>query len=501
MQKFLSTRFSIVSRSRGGSAIDKASYISREKLYSDYDGQIYRPKAKEDLVHSEINLCENAPAEYKDRATLWNAVEKIEKSKNAQLCRMMKASLPNDWTYEIAEEVVRKYVKENFVSKGMCADWAIHDSVNDKGQRNLHFHLLLTLRAIDENGKWMPKQKKIYILDEDGNKIRQGKNYKCRTEQVTDWNDRKWGKIWRKNLRDIINETNEALKIDEKWEHRSFKELGLEELPMIHLGSKAHALESKGIHTERGDYNRRIMDIRGAIDFIKRTSASIEAFKERAGTVINEVTDIIKSVAKRHGILQLPIVSGKYLRKVTHRERLQDAENMMRFVEKKGITTFEKLENYLDVHGAEYDRLITNIVNGDKKKEILKAKISAYQRYKGFADVVKESQSLKGIAKWKFDWKNKKMLEAHPKELERLRRFIPEGEKITVKKWNNEIAEIENNRKCIEEKLRKKVPELAYAEVLDYNKDNEERERRNEERALLRKLVRQKSKGYDFPEL
>jgi hypothetical protein len=93
------------------------------------------------------------------------------------------------------------------------------------------------------------------------------------------------------------------------------------------------------------------------------------------------------------------------------------------------------------------------------------------------------------------------MLEAHPKELERLRRFIPEGEKITVKKWNNEIAEIENNRKCIEEKLRKKVPELAYAEVLDYNKDNEERERRNEERALSRKLVRQKSKGYDYPKL
>ncbi|SFL41303.1 hypothetical protein SAMN05216390_1264 [Lachnospiraceae bacterium KH1T2] len=161
---------------------------------------------------------------------------------------------------------------------------------------------------------------------------------------------------------------------------------------MIHLGSKAHALESKGIHTERGDYNRRIMDIRGAIDFIKRTSASIEAFKERAGTVINEVTDIIKSVAKRHGILQLSIVSGKYLRKVTHRERLQDAENMMRFVEKKGILR-------------------------------------------------------------------------------------------------------------ITESALKKVLELAYAEVLDYNNDNEERERRNEERALSRKLVRQKSKGYDFQEL
>ena len=154
--KFLSTRFSIVSRSKGHSAIGKSSYISREKLYSEYDGQYHFESAKEDLVHKEVSLCANAPDEYKDREKLWNSVEKIEKSEKAQLCRMMKGSLPNEWTYELAEEIVRKYVNDNFVSKGMCVDWAIHDSVNEKGQRNLHFHCLMTLRAIDENGKWMP---------------------------------------------------------------------------------------------------------------------------------------------------------------------------------------------------------------------------------------------------------------------------------------------------------------------------------------------------------
>ena len=170
--KFLSTRFSIVSRSKGHSAIGKSSYISREKLYSEYEGQYHQESAKEDLVHKEVSLCANAPEEYKDREKLWNSVEKIEKSEKAQLCRMMKGSLPNEWTYEMAEEIVKKYVQDNFVSKGMCVDWAIHDSVNEKGQRNLHFHCLMTLRAIDENGKWMPKQKKVYILDENGNKIR-----------------------------------------------------------------------------------------------------------------------------------------------------------------------------------------------------------------------------------------------------------------------------------------------------------------------------------------
>ena len=149
--KQASTRFSIVKRSKGQSAVEKASYISRSILVSEFDGQTYRPKYHEDLVHSEITLPPNAPKEYADRAALWNAVELSEKGQKSQLARMLKASLPNEWSYELAEEVVRDYVQRNFVDKGMCADWAIHDSENDKGQRNLHIHVLLTMRPLTEN--------------------------------------------------------------------------------------------------------------------------------------------------------------------------------------------------------------------------------------------------------------------------------------------------------------------------------------------------------------
>ena len=169
--KQASTRFSIVKRSKGQSAVEKASYISRSVPVSEFDGQNYRPKYHEDLVHSEITLPLNAPKEYADRATLWNVVELSEKGQKSQLARMLKASLPNEWSYELAEEVVRDYVQRNFVDKGMCADWAIHDSENDKGQRNLHIHVLLTLRPIAENGERGEKQKKIYDLDENGEKI------------------------------------------------------------------------------------------------------------------------------------------------------------------------------------------------------------------------------------------------------------------------------------------------------------------------------------------
>ena len=159
--KQASTRFSIVKRSKGQSAVEKASYISRSILVNEFDGQTYRPKYHEDLVHSEITLPSNAPKEYADRAALWNAVELSEKGQKPQIAKMLKASLPNEWSYELAEEVVRDYVQRNSVDKGMCADWAIHDSENDKGQRNLHIHVLLTMRPLTENGEWGAKTKKV----------------------------------------------------------------------------------------------------------------------------------------------------------------------------------------------------------------------------------------------------------------------------------------------------------------------------------------------------
>ncbi len=499
--KHLSTRFTIVKRSSGGSAVDKASYMSREDLYNEYDGKWYHPdKSNEDLVHCEINLPENAPSTYIDRETLWSSVEMAEKAKNAQLCRLMKASLPNEWTYEVAEEVVRKYVHENFVSKGMCADWAIHDSVNALGQRNLHFHLMLTLRAIDENGKWMPKQRKVYILDENGNKIRKGKNYKCTTEKTTDWDDKKYGRIWRENLTNLINQTNEALHIETKWEHRSFKELGLNIEPTIHLGSKANALEKKGIHTERGDYNRKVIEMRGLLDFINTTSATIEAFKQKAVNVSNEVINMIKDVVKRHGRLQLPVYNGTYLRKVRNRELLQNPDNMMRFVEKREISDFKKLDEFKDNHEATYNGLIDEFDTGIDRQNLLYDKIEAWERFEPYRDIKKQSDSLKGLARLVFDKDNKAMLQEYPNAVKALRNVIPEGEPITPKQWRAEIDKLVARRGEIEKALGVEVSELAYAETLKYNEWNEAREKATEVKAKEPKHERQSTRKHSYPE-
>ena len=89
-------------------------------MYCEYDGQTYYPKYSEDLVHCEVLLPENAPEEYKDPYVLWNSVELVEKSKDAQLARTFRIELPNEWSYDLAKEVVKDYCERNFVSKGMC---------------------------------------------------------------------------------------------------------------------------------------------------------------------------------------------------------------------------------------------------------------------------------------------------------------------------------------------------------------------------------------------
>jgi len=160
--KNISPRIKICGRgagcSGGHSAVEQSSYISREKMYCKYDGQTYYPKYSEDLVHNEVLLPANAPHEYLDPVKLWNSVEMAEKGVKAQLARTFRIELPNEWSYKLATVFVREFCKDTFVKKGMCVQFAIHDSVNEKnGQRNLHCHIILTLRGIDEQGRWMPK--------------------------------------------------------------------------------------------------------------------------------------------------------------------------------------------------------------------------------------------------------------------------------------------------------------------------------------------------------
>ena len=121
----------------------------------------FMPKTqKGGIVHTEILLPEHAPPEYADRSTLWNAAEAVEKQWNAQLARRWVLTIPREIPSDRYAELVREFCRKQVVSKGMIADFALHDP--DPPGHHPHAHVMLTMRAMDEDGKWLPKRRNVF---------------------------------------------------------------------------------------------------------------------------------------------------------------------------------------------------------------------------------------------------------------------------------------------------------------------------------------------------
>ena len=277
-------KITIVKRSQGQSAVAGAAYQSGERLFSEYDLKTKFYNKKKELVHAEIMLPSHAPPGYADRATLWNAVEAVENQWNSQLARRIVLAFPVEVPKERYLSMIKEFCQEQFVSKGMIADFAIHD----KGDGNPHAHILLTLRAMDEHGRWLPKARKVYDLDENGERIRLASgNWKCHKENTVDWNDQKYAEVWRHGWETITNRYLEAAGRPERVDLRSFERQGIQQIPTVHLGPAAHQMEKRGVETFLGNLNRDIraanslmQSIRSAIRGLQRWIADLNEKKQ-----------------------------------------------------------------------------------------------------------------------------------------------------------------------------------------------------------------------------
>lgn len=271
----------IISRGQGRSAVGAAAYRSGKKLYNEYDGIEHDYTKKGGVVYSEIMLCKNAPKEYQDRQTLWNAVEQIEKSSKAQLAREYEVALPVELSREEQIKLVRDFAKENFVDNGMCVDFSIHD----KEDGNPHAHIMLTTRPIEQDNSWGVKQKKEYILDKNGQKQydKKKQTYKCKTVKTTNWDSKEFLQRSRESWAEKVNQELEKKSLPQRIDHRSLKEQGVDRVPTIHEGG-ARKLEKRGIKTDRGKINREIKTANGQMQTIdiltKQTQKEIINIRE-----------------------------------------------------------------------------------------------------------------------------------------------------------------------------------------------------------------------------
>lgn len=193
---------SIVSRSDNSSAVAASAYQSGERLRCEYDQKIkYYPSKDAEVVYKEILLPEHAPEEFSDRAILWNSAETVEIQWNAQLARKLIITLPRELPLTENIALIHQYCDEQFRCKGMVADVCMHDP--DPPGHNPHVHVLLTMRSLDENGRWMQKATKEYDLDENGERIPlPSGEWKSHKVYTNDWNDRgnvsRWRDAWEK---------------------------------------------------------------------------------------------------------------------------------------------------------------------------------------------------------------------------------------------------------------------------------------------------------------
>jgi len=269
----------IVQRSKGNSAVAGAAYQAGEKLFSEYDQKTKNYLYKKEVVYTEIMLPTNAPPEYADRATLWNSAEEVEKQWNSQLARRFVIALPREVPLEMSTQMMQEYCREQFVSKGMCCDFAIHDP--DPPGHNPHCHIMLTMRAIDENGKWLPKTRKVYDLDENGERIKLSSGrWKSHKEDTVDWNEQYHAEEWRHGWEVIQNKYLELAGSAERVDMRSYERQGVDIIPTVHLGAAVSALERKGIETNFGNLNRDIKAANRMMNAIRSTIKNLRSWIE-----------------------------------------------------------------------------------------------------------------------------------------------------------------------------------------------------------------------------
>jgi Ti-type conjugative transfer relaxase TraA len=287
----------VIGRRSGSSAVASAAYRSGSWLRDERLDRSHDFSAKGGVVHSEVMLPEHAPEAWSDRERLWNDVETFEIRKDAQLAREVEFAIPREMTEAQGTELARDFVRGEFVDRGMIADLNVHWDMAEDGMPKPHAHVMLTMRAVDENGF--------------GQKVR-------------DWNRTEIVERWRRRWAELANERLAELDIDARIDHRSLEAQGLALEPQSQIGAPAKRIEDRGIegqrieadraeiHREiaRGNGMRIIADPSVALDAITHqqstfTQRDMAKFAHRHSDGLDQFNEVMGAIRKAPDLVEL----------------------------------------------------------------------------------------------------------------------------------------------------------------------------------------------------
>ena len=464
-----------IKRSAGQSAIASAAYRSGEKLHSEYYGEDSDYTKKGGVICSEILLPSHAPPSFSDRETLWNEVEKVERGKKAQLAYSFDIALQNEFSMQENIELARQFLLEQFVSRGMIVDFAVHSpDKKDGGISNPHFHVMCPIRPLDEHGRWGNKQRREYLLDEHGNRIRdEAGNYVFNAVPTTDWGSPDTLEHWRQAWAELCNQKFEEKKLDCRIDHRSYERQGIDQVPTVHEGVTVRAMEAKGIRTDKGDMNRWVRRI-------NNMRKNIAAMLSELFAAIREINRELKTT-KEPTLVE--IITDYYSKR--------NAGAWSVYGKVGNLKSMSQLVNYISENNL---RTVADLeARVSTQQEKLEARSAACKsveaKMKETAELLRQAQNYADTKpvydEWyriKFKGKKDKFKEEHANELRKyyaaerkLKPHFHDG-KLPLTKWRKDTAALEAEYVSLQtetEALRDDVRNLRQVTLAVRSADNE----------------------------
>ncbi|HHU2341407.1 MULTISPECIES: MobQ family relaxase [Enterobacteriaceae] len=342
--------FKILKRSEGKSSLYLSAYNSRMRLKDEKTGLVFNyEKKKEDLMHSDILLPKNAPESFKNRSVLWNEVEK-QKRKDSQLSRYFICALPRSLSLQENKKLLEEYIQKNFINKGMCADYAIH---NDAENNNPHAHVMLTMQNVNETG-FLNKNR--------------------------EWNKKENIDIWRRSWSVSINKYLRQNKKSDYVTHLSFlkqREILIkkakEELEKNNLddaekylnvyndfkNKKPKKRKPRQSYINRKNHKNKLKTYNQQLEDIKRKEKKKEDMKKE-----NKLTSFFKNVFNK--------LTNKQKKEIEERKNREiEAMNQWKKNEEKRAELREKLKNEnLNNGDINYENKIQNEIRRDQNYNI-----------------------------------------------------------------------------------------------------------------------------------
>lgn len=288
--------------------------------------------APEHLDSSVKSALENA-----DPRIVWDAVDKVEKRKDAQLCQELIISLQHELSLEENIKNLKTLLNNNFTKKGFLVDVCVHNSKeNGNENENLHAHVIFSQRTINNvslipdltpemvKTGFNPENIPMKVADvEFGKKVRDQEFYTngVKVDQISDLREQ-WANLCNNSFKlanvdaeisakSLVEQRKIAL---EKGNFQLAAELDRKPVEYIH-------------HTQQNEEELRIK-----IEQTLRRNEEIKAMNQTAIDLGLDKTDGYEPTP----LLEMPAATFKEQLKIRKEQRVKEIiENVTRFIENR----------------------------------------------------------------------------------------------------------------------------------------------------------------------